>query len=118
MSRARSPTSARDAEFNAFALVAGGALVRRQIFADLAERAGAKIALAGLSLLDGRRHADTTLEVVHAAPHGQSREFFRHIVADEADRRVSGQGGRQAGRAEDRRRDEVAGDPAFAERAR
>ena len=40
--------------------------------------------LRGLSLIDGARHADTTLEVTHAAPHGKSREFFRHIVADEA----------------------------------
>ena len=30
------------------------------------------------------RHADTTLDVDHAAPHGESREFYRHIVADEA----------------------------------
>jgi len=40
--------------------------------------------LAKAGLLDGRRHADTTLEVVHAAPRGESREFYRHIVADEA----------------------------------
>ena len=45
---------------------------------------GAKIALGGLSLLDGARHADTTLLVDHAAPHGRSREFYKHIVADEA----------------------------------
>ena len=44
---------------------------------------GAKIALSGLSLIDGQRHADTTLTVRHAAPRGESREFFRHIVADE-----------------------------------
>ena len=31
-----------------------------------------------------RRHADTTLVVDHAAPHGQSREFYKHIVADDA----------------------------------
>jgi len=73
---------ARSAELDAFGFVAGGGLVRRQIFAALAgERA--KIGLAGLSLVDGRRHADATLEVVHAAPEGQSREFFRTIVADE-----------------------------------
>jgi len=74
---------AADAEFRAFALVAGGALVRRQIFARH-HRPGAKIALSGLSLLDGKRHADTTLVVEHAAPRGKSREFYRHVVADEA----------------------------------
>jgi Fe-S cluster assembly protein SufD len=35
-------------------------------------------------VLAGRRPAPTTLEVVHAAPRGESREFYRHIVADEA----------------------------------
>jgi len=72
-----------DAEFNSFALVAGGALTRRQIFATLSGES-AKITLGGLSLLDGRRHADNTLFVDHAAPHGRSREFYKHIVADES----------------------------------
>jgi Fe-S cluster assembly protein SufD len=74
---------AERAALDGFGYVAGGALVRRQIFVRLAG-AGARIGLAGLGLLDGRRHSDTTLEVVHAAPGGESREFYRHIVADEA----------------------------------
>jgi Fe-S cluster assembly protein SufD len=74
---------AERAAFDGFGFVAGGALARRQIFARLAGE-GARIGLAGLGLLEGRRHADTTLEVVHAAPRGESREFYRHIVADEA----------------------------------
>jgi Fe-S cluster assembly protein SufD len=70
------------ASFRDFGLICGGALVRRQI--DVAHSGpGAKIALSGLSLIDGQRHADTTLTVRHAAPRGESREFFRHIVADE-----------------------------------
>ena len=73
---------AERAELDAFGFVAGGGLVRRQIFAALAGEQ-ARIALAGLALIDGRRHADTTLEVVHAAPRGESREFFKHIVADD-----------------------------------
>ena len=71
------------AEFNALALVAGGALVRRQIFAGLYGRDG-RIALSGLTLLNRNRHADTTLVVEHSAPHGQSREYYKHIVADSA----------------------------------
>lgn len=71
------------AELNAFALVAGGAVVRRQIFVGHKEP-NARIALGGLSLLDGTRHADTTLVVDHGAPGGRSREFYKHIVADEA----------------------------------
>ncbi len=73
---------AERAELDAFGFVAGGGLVRRQIFAALAGE-GARIALGGLALIDGRRHADTTLEVAHAAPRGQSRELFKHIVADD-----------------------------------
>ncbi len=73
---------AERAELDAFGFVCGGGFVRRQIFAALAgERV--RIGLSGLALIDGRRHADTTLEVVHAAARGQSREFFKHIVADE-----------------------------------
>ncbi len=70
------------AAFDGFGFVAGGALARRQIFAQL-NGAEARIGLAGLGLIEGSRHADTTLEVVHAAPHGESREFYRHIVADD-----------------------------------
>ncbi len=69
--------------FTNFALVCGATLARRQIHAWHTGPA-AKIALNGLSLIDGARHADTTLTVRHSAPNGQSREFFRHIVADEA----------------------------------
>jgi Fe-S cluster assembly protein SufD len=71
------------AELSAFGFVSGGALVRRQIFATLAGQ-HANLRLGGLSLLDGRRHADTTLVVDHAAPHGQSREFYKHVVAGDA----------------------------------
>ncbi len=69
------------AAFSSFGLVTGGALTRRQIFARL-EGPQATLALSGLLLIDGERHADTTLDVAHVAPHGQSREYFRHIVAD------------------------------------
>ncbi|MGO9769414.1 MAG: SufB/SufD family protein [Roseiarcus sp.] len=72
----------KSAELDAFGFVCAGALVRRQIFATLAGEQ-ARIGLGGLALIDGRRHADTTLEVVHAARGGESREFFRHIVADD-----------------------------------
>jgi Fe-S cluster assembly protein SufD len=71
------------AQLSAFGLVLGGVLVRRQIFATLGGQ-HADLSLGGLSLLDGKRHADTTLVVDHAAPHGRSREFYKHIVADTA----------------------------------
>ncbi len=74
-------TLQQGAAFSSFGYVASGALTRRQIFARL-DGPRAAVAISGLSLIHGTRHADTTLEVAHAAPHGASREFFRHIVAD------------------------------------
>ncbi len=71
------------ASLNAFALVAGGALVRRQLFHRLVGK-DAKVTLGGLALLDGTRRADTTLQVVHAAKAGTSREYYRAIVDDDA----------------------------------
>jgi Fe-S cluster assembly protein SufD len=74
---------AAKAQLNAFALVSGGALTRRQIFVQMAG-AEAKLALGGLALIDGSRRADTTLQVVHSAPGGTSREFYRAIVDNDA----------------------------------
>ena len=71
------------AELNAFALVSGGTLSRRQLFVRMVGEK-AKVALGGLALLDGSRRADVTLQVVHSAPGGTSREFYRSIVDDEA----------------------------------
>ena len=74
---------ARSAELAAFGLVSGGELTRRQIFVRMTGDA-AKVSLGGLALIDGARRADTTLQVVHAAPAGASREFYRAIVDDDA----------------------------------
>jgi Fe-S cluster assembly protein SufD len=74
---------AKNAELTAFGLVSGGELTRRQIFVRMTGDA-AKVSLGGLSLIDGARRADTTLQVVHAAPAGVSREFYRAIVDDDA----------------------------------
>ena len=74
---------AANAAFINFGLVCGPALARRQIEV-VHEAPGAKIALSGLTLIDSERHADTTLNVRHAAPRGESREYYRHIVADQA----------------------------------
>ena len=71
------------AELNAFALVSGGTLARRQLFVRMVGEK-AKAALGGLALLDGSRRADTTLQLIHSAPGGTSREFYRAIVDDEA----------------------------------
>jgi Fe-S cluster assembly protein SufD len=74
---------AEAAELAAFGLVSGGELTRRQIFVRMAGDE-AKLSLGGLALIDGARRADTTLQVIHAAPAGVSREFYRAIVDDDA----------------------------------
>jgi Fe-S cluster assembly protein SufD len=74
---------AKGAKLAAFGLVSGGEVTRRQIFVRMAG-VEAKLSLGGLALLDGARRADTTLQVVHAAPTGISREFYRAIVDDDA----------------------------------
>ncbi|HEX9170395.1 MAG TPA: Fe-S cluster assembly protein SufD [Roseiarcus sp.] len=71
------------AELGAFGLVSGGELTRRQIFVRM-NGDEAKVSLGGLALIDGDRRADTTLQVIHAAPRGTSREFYRAIVDDDA----------------------------------
>jgi Fe-S cluster assembly protein SufD len=74
---------AKTAEFAAFGLVSGGELTRRQIFVRITGDQ-AKVSLGGLALIEGVRRADTTLQVVHCAPGGASREFYRAIVDDDA----------------------------------
>jgi Fe-S cluster assembly protein SufD len=74
---------AKGAKLATFGLVSGGEFTRRQIFVRLAGD-DATLSLGGLGLIHGARRADTTLQVVHAAPAGTSREFYRTIVDDDA----------------------------------
>ena len=68
-----------DAHFDSFALVMGAGFSRRQLYVQFSgERA--KAGLRGASLLKGRQHADTTLIMDHAVPHGESRELFKHVL--------------------------------------
>ena len=71
------------ATFQSFGFIAGGDVLRRQCFIRQSGEY-AKIGLRGVSLLAGKQHADTTLVVDHAVPHGESRELFKHIVMDQA----------------------------------
>jgi Fe-S cluster assembly protein SufD len=61
----------------------GSAMARHQILARFLGEA-AKLNLGGVTMLDGARHADTTLIVDHAVPGGQSRELFKTVVDDRA----------------------------------
>ncbi|MGO9674649.1 MAG: SufB/SufD family protein [Methylocella sp.] len=72
------------ARLQSFALIAGGGgLVRRQLFVRF-EGPDSEGVLSGVSLLRGRKHADTTLNVEHVAPGCKAVENFRYILDEEA----------------------------------
>ena len=71
------------ARFNAFSFIAGGAVVRNQLFLRFdGEDTVANI--RGATLIRGHQHADTTLVVNHIAEGCQSREVFKAVLDDEA----------------------------------
>jgi len=71
------------ARFNSFSFVAGGAVVRNQLFLNF-DGEGTVAAIRGASLLKRRQHADTTLVANHIAAGCQSREVFKTVLDDEA----------------------------------
>jgi Fe-S cluster assembly protein SufD len=72
-----------DARFNTVAYTAGSTLVRNQSFIRFdGERSHGGI--RGVSLLRGKEHVDTTLLIVHAKGHCDSREQFKTVLDDES----------------------------------
>lgn len=71
------------AELDHFALGAGAAVARAQVFARFSGE-HATLSTRAATLLEGRRHADATLVVDHAVPHGTSRELYRAVIDGEA----------------------------------
>jgi Fe-S cluster assembly protein SufD len=72
-----------DTDLMSLNLTTGGAVSRHQVFVTYAGE-NAKLRLNGASMLKGAQHADNTLVVDHAVPHGQSRELFRSVIDGEA----------------------------------
>jgi len=69
------------AHFNTFGLVSGAGVSRYQATIAFAGE-GSRVETNGVNLLNGKQHADTTLFMDHAVPHGASREVFRAVVDD------------------------------------
>jgi Fe-S cluster assembly protein SufD len=67
------------AEVNDFAFVAGGAVIRNQLFVKFAGEGG-NAGIRGVNLLAGKQHADNTLVIDHAAAGCQSRELFKSVL--------------------------------------
>ena len=70
-------------EFKSLTFVTRPALSRHQVFARFSGE-HIKLDVSGAALLKGKQHADSTLYVDHAMPHGESRELFKHVLDDEA----------------------------------
>lgn len=72
-----------EAELTSLNFTTGGEISRHQSFITYAGE-NAKLRLNGATMLKGRQHADNTLVVDHAVPHGESRELFRSVIDGEA----------------------------------
>ena len=71
------------ARFNHFSFIAGGQVLRNQLFLSFdGEDTVANI--GGVSMLKGRQHADTTLVIAHRKRGCQSRELFKSVLDGES----------------------------------
>lgn len=71
------------ARFDTFHAALGAGVARAQVFARLTGRE-ANVGFRGVTMLSGRRHADTTLVLTHDAEACQSRELYKAVIDDEA----------------------------------
>ncbi|MAE66352.1 MAG: Fe-S cluster assembly protein SufD [Phycisphaeraceae bacterium] len=73
----------RDSRFHSHSVLLGGAIARNNIVCTLAgEQCWSQ--LNGLYVVGGRQQADNYMRVVHAAPHGDSRQYYKGIIDDRA----------------------------------
>ncbi len=71
------------ARLNTLNMTTGAGVSRYQGYLTFAGE-GAEVTANGVSLLNGRQHADNTLFLDHAVPNCRSREIFRAVVDDSA----------------------------------
>ena len=72
-----------EASISAVNVVIGSGVSRHQVYVTFAGERG-KAQINGVAMLNGRQHADSTLLIDHAAPHGESRELFKTAIDGEA----------------------------------
>lgn len=68
-----------NAHYRGFVAALGGGFVRQQTFARFAGE-GAAFDIAGVTMIAGRQHCDTTVVVDHAVPSCTSDELFKSVV--------------------------------------
>lgn len=71
------------ATFHTFHAALGAGIARAQVYARFAGRESVG-GFRGVTMLSGRRHADTTLVVTHDAEACESRELFKAVIDDDA----------------------------------
>ncbi|MDP9126953.1 MAG: Fe-S cluster assembly protein SufD [Pseudomonadota bacterium] len=76
-------TVAEGGYYDSFALTRGGRVTRNEIEARLTGQL-AQCTLNGAMLLRGREHADTTTHIIHAAPHGTSRQVYKTVLGGQS----------------------------------
>lgn len=76
-------TQSRDSRYNMVA-INGCAGFGRADFGIKMVGEGAECDLAGLTLLAGKQHSDTTIVVDHIAPHCRSSQFFKTVLNDQS----------------------------------
>ena len=73
----------RNSRFTSHAALFGGRLVRNNVHVELAGE-GCDSLVNGLFMGHGEQHLDNHMRVVHAEPHGDSRQFYKGILDDKA----------------------------------
>lgn len=76
-------TIGRKAVLHTFNAALGAGIARAQVYARFAGREAVG-GFRGVTMLSGRRHADTTLVVTHDAEACESRELYKAVIDDEA----------------------------------
>jgi Fe-S cluster assembly protein SufD len=74
----------RDSDLTCFSIVRGGRLVRNDLQSEIVGP-GASCTLNGLNVICGTQVADDHTSVVHAVPHGTSREYYKSILDERAE---------------------------------
>ncbi|NNE43384.1 MAG: Fe-S cluster assembly protein SufD [Gemmatimonadetes bacterium] len=74
-------TQGRDAQFHTHTALVGGGLVRNNVYPQLRGEGGWSF-LNGFYVPNGEQHHDTFMIIDHAAPHCDSRQFYRGIMDD------------------------------------
>lgn len=73
----------RDSRLTSHSMLFGGAIVRNNVNPIL-DGAGSDSLLNGLYVIGGKQTVDNHMRVVHAKPHGDSRQYYKGIMNDHA----------------------------------